>query len=191
MLSIKKNTVTIRKGFNLFLQFIGMLFISKPVQGPKRNNQPFFPPGSGSVSLIEVQHVVIRRLPGGLEEFLLLLGPRPPVPTRPRPLVQDTEEEEDTMNTDTMARSESTFSYHAHRYSAQRRGIRIRGWTLPEIAYKVVTYNKSPSIDGCVDVQGVAASDSCSSISNYSSTCRQLGPPPPSLANLLSLIRIL
>jgi hypothetical protein len=54
-----------------------------------------------------------------------------------------------------------------------------RGWALPEIAYKAVTYNKSPSIDVCVDVQGVAASDSCSSISNYSSTCRQLGPPPP------------
>jgi hypothetical protein len=57
-----------------------------------------------------------------------------------------------------------------------------RGWTLPEIAYKAVTYNKSesPSIDVCVDVQGVAASDSCLSISisNYSSTCRQLGPPP-------------
>jgi hypothetical protein len=54
-----------------------------------------------------------------------------------------------------------------------------RGWTLPEIACKAVTYNKSPSIDVCVDVQGVvAASDSCSSISNYSSTCRQLGPPP-------------
>jgi hypothetical protein len=45
-----------------------------------------------------------RRLPGGLEEFLLLLGPRAPVPARPRPLVQDTEEEEDTMDTHTMAR---------------------------------------------------------------------------------------
>jgi hypothetical protein len=32
-----------------------------------------------------------------------------PVPTLPRPLVQDTVEEEDTMNTDTMDRSESTF----------------------------------------------------------------------------------
>ena len=40
----------------------------------------------------------------GGDEFLLLLGPRPPVQARPHPLVQDTEEEEDTMDTNTMAR---------------------------------------------------------------------------------------
>jgi hypothetical protein len=39
-----------------------------------------------------------------------------------------------------------------------------------------------PPLMSVHDVQGVAASDSCSSISNYSSTCRQL-------ANLLSLVQ--